>query len=225
MASKIFRPRRGRKLTAISKGIVLRKGEIYFEVPDSGVGTGACKVKMGDGVTPYERLPYAIDGGIEEVGAGTIVFDQEEFPDNVTTEDLFTEITSGSTMSRVVAAMRLILVQLSKKVTELNDNLGGIGDGGSTSTSNVEELFKTKYDLFNKTTTISKVDGNNKSVIESDDAVTTNITTKDESTGTTTITTTVVPKKGIYKYVKTTVINNTDNEGKLITENIVKEEK
>ena len=152
MASKIFRPRRGRKLTAISKGIVLRKGEIYFEVPDSGVGTGACKVKMGDGVTPYERLPYAIDGGIEEVGAGTIVFDQEEFPDNVTTEDLFTEITSGSTMSRVVAAMRLILVQLSKKVTELNDNFANlrISDNVETSAGNAADKVAASSYAVNK---------------------------------------------------------------------------
>ena len=54
MAKGIFRPRRGRRSTAISKGIVLKRGEVFFEVPDTGVGTGAGKIVMGDGTSAYE---------------------------------------------------------------------------------------------------------------------------------------------------------------------------
>ena len=60
MASYL-RPRRGKKSTAISQNIILKRGEIFFEVPDDGVGTGPAKMKMGDGVTPYADLPYALN--------------------------------------------------------------------------------------------------------------------------------------------------------------------
>ena len=58
----IFRPFRGKRSTAISKDIILKKGEVFFEVPDTGVGTGEGKIVMGDGQTRYEDLPYYING-------------------------------------------------------------------------------------------------------------------------------------------------------------------
>lgn len=57
MASYL-RPRRGKKATATSNNIVLKRGEVFFEVPDTGVGTGMGKIKMGDGSTSYANLPY-----------------------------------------------------------------------------------------------------------------------------------------------------------------------
>ena len=57
MASYL-RPRRGKKATATSNNIVLKRGEVFFEVPDTGVGTGMGKIKMGDGTTAYGSLPY-----------------------------------------------------------------------------------------------------------------------------------------------------------------------
>lgn len=39
---------------------ILLQGEMGIEVPDSGIGTGQVKVKFGDGVTPWNRLKYAI---------------------------------------------------------------------------------------------------------------------------------------------------------------------
>ena len=56
-----LRPRRGKKSTAISQltsSNPLKRGEIFFEVPDTGVGTGGGKIKMGDGTTAYSDLPY-----------------------------------------------------------------------------------------------------------------------------------------------------------------------
>ena len=67
--SSYLRPRRGKKSTAIAQltsSNPLKRGEIFFEVPDEGVGTGAGKIKMGDGVTAYADLPYFSD--VEEVG-------------------------------------------------------------------------------------------------------------------------------------------------------------
>lgn len=65
MAGKsFFRPRRGKKGTATSLFVgkdVLKEGEMFMEVPDTGVGTGAGKIKLGDGNTNYANLPYFID--------------------------------------------------------------------------------------------------------------------------------------------------------------------
>ena len=63
MASYL-RPRRGKKSTATSQAIVLKRGEVFFEVPDTGVGTGAGKIKMGDGTTTYANLPYFSDASV-----------------------------------------------------------------------------------------------------------------------------------------------------------------
>ena len=57
MASYL-RPRRGKEATAKSQNIVLKRGEIFFETPASGVGTGIGRLKMGDGSTSYASLPY-----------------------------------------------------------------------------------------------------------------------------------------------------------------------
>ena len=54
---KVFKPRRGKRSTAISKSIVLQDGEIFFEVPSEGVGKGKGKIIMGDGIRSYEDLP------------------------------------------------------------------------------------------------------------------------------------------------------------------------
>ena len=60
MASYL-KPRRGRKSTAIAQNLLLKRGEIFFEIPESGIGTGMGKVKMGDGSKNYNQLPYFID--------------------------------------------------------------------------------------------------------------------------------------------------------------------
>ena len=57
MASYL-RPRRGKEATAKSQNIVLKRGEVFFETPSGGVGTGIGKIKMGDGSTSYASLPY-----------------------------------------------------------------------------------------------------------------------------------------------------------------------
>ena len=62
-----LRPYRGKKSQAIRNDIVLKRGEIFLEVPESGLGTGAGKIKVGDGTTGYENLPYFVGDG-----AGTV---------------------------------------------------------------------------------------------------------------------------------------------------------
>lgn len=57
----ILKPKRGKKSTAIASNIKLENGEIFFEMPESGVGKGAGSIKFGDGVTLYRDLPYFFD--------------------------------------------------------------------------------------------------------------------------------------------------------------------
>ena len=55
MASYL-RPRRGKKATALSQNITLKAGEVFFETPTTGVGTGAGRIMMGDGSNNYTVL-------------------------------------------------------------------------------------------------------------------------------------------------------------------------
>lgn len=63
MAYRIIRPRRGVKSLWNTYGDrVYKLGEMLVESPESGVGTGVVNIKFGDGVTPYNNLPYGIKG-------------------------------------------------------------------------------------------------------------------------------------------------------------------
>lgn len=62
MAYAKLLPRRGTKYDWHTINPLLEEGEFVIEVPDSGVGTGLSKVKIGDGTNKYIDLPYAFDG-------------------------------------------------------------------------------------------------------------------------------------------------------------------
>ena len=62
MAFAKIRPRRGSLYEFEAINPILAEGEMAIETPDAGVGTGLCRFKLGDGVTPYKQLPYAFDG-------------------------------------------------------------------------------------------------------------------------------------------------------------------
>ena len=59
-----IRPRSGTKAQWETANTILGEREIGYELPDGGVGTGAVKMKMGDGVTAWNDLPYAIPIGL-----------------------------------------------------------------------------------------------------------------------------------------------------------------
>lgn len=62
MSYSTIKLRRGTRYENSVNNILLQEGEIIVEVPDTGVGTGLSKFKIGDGYTRYQDLPYAFDG-------------------------------------------------------------------------------------------------------------------------------------------------------------------
>lgn len=76
MAYAKIRPRRGTLYEWNSVNPVIAEGEMVIEVPETGVGTGLCKFKIGDGFTKYADLPYAFDG---EVASSIVGGNASEF--------------------------------------------------------------------------------------------------------------------------------------------------
>ena len=62
MAYANIRPRRGTLYEWSTHNPILWEGELAVEYPDTGLGTGLCKFKIGNGILPYNELPYAFDG-------------------------------------------------------------------------------------------------------------------------------------------------------------------
>lgn len=118
MASYL-RPRRGRKSTAISQNIVLKRGEIFMEVPETGVGTGIGKIKIGDGTTAYSNLPYFINSDAATVDVASEVINYSEAS---TVESATTDIVSGKPLKTIIAGLKKLVLsaKASAESVEMN---------------------------------------------------------------------------------------------------------
>jgi len=68
-----IRPRRGTAYEWSTVNPILDEGELGIEFPDSGIGTGLCKFKLGDGLTKWNDLPYAFDAAsANSIVGGTV---------------------------------------------------------------------------------------------------------------------------------------------------------
>lgn len=68
-----IKPRRGTLYEWSTVNPILDEGEMVVIYPDTGVGTGLCKFKFGDGVRKFTELPYAFDGAsANSMNGGTI---------------------------------------------------------------------------------------------------------------------------------------------------------
>lgn len=72
---KIYlRPKRGKGTTASRNHLLLRRGEVFLEIPETGYSTDLGKIKVGDGFTEYSQLEYFLDNsrlGTKTVGSST----------------------------------------------------------------------------------------------------------------------------------------------------------
>ena len=119
--SKIFKPRRGKASTMLGTkaSTVLAAGEMFIELPDTGVGTGICKMKMGDGVTAYSSLPYAMGGDIASTEiTGSIVEDT-----SATAAAALANVTTGRTLGAIVGSLRRACQLNAQSIATLNDDI------------------------------------------------------------------------------------------------------
>ena len=122
--SKIFKPRRGKASTMLGTkaSTVLAAGEMFIELPDTGVGTGICKMKMGDGVTAYSSLPYAMGGDIASTEiTGSIVEDT-----SATAAAALANVTTGRTLGAIVGSLRRACQLNAQSIATLNDESSAV---------------------------------------------------------------------------------------------------
>ena len=144
MSVKPFKPRRILKSKAASLNPVLEAGEFIVEVPDTGVGTGPCRMKMGDGTSAYDKLPY-MDKEVEavDVAASTIAFTESETTENA---DLLSEIVTGKSVKNLFGSTKKLLSNLSGSVTELNNNIKNLEvSGDMTLGEMIEKIYGATY--------------------------------------------------------------------------------
>ena len=126
MASYL-RPRRGKKATAIaqlSASAPLKRGEVFFEVPDGGTGTGAGRIKMGDGSTAYKSLPYFLepfDPNSATIGfTNTTAAESDPYTSNATHVNA---IVPSANLKTIFTNLKQLLLNYNSQLTTLNNDL------------------------------------------------------------------------------------------------------
>jgi hypothetical protein len=119
--SKIFKPRRGKASTmnGTKSSTVLAAGEMFIELPDTGVGTGICKMKMGDGVTAYGSLPYAMGGDIATTEITGAINDDT----SSTATAALANVTTGKTLGSIIGSLRRACSLNAQAIATLNDEM------------------------------------------------------------------------------------------------------
>ena len=116
---KILRPRRGTAnvMAGGRKDIVLAAGEIFFEMPNTGIGSGFGKIKMGDGQTPYKDLPYFLSNS-------TVSTDEVEIiPSNKNTVSAaLNDIVSEKTVGELIGSIKQAIALTNSELTDNFDD-------------------------------------------------------------------------------------------------------
>ena len=124
MASYL-RPRRGKKATAESQGIILKRGEVFFECPDTGVGTGAGRLKVGDGTTAYASLPYFLnlDDAEMDLDTATIAFTNSSAATDKSNDSTYlTNIAPTNGLATIFTNLKQLLINFNSEITQLNND-------------------------------------------------------------------------------------------------------
>lgn len=124
--SKTFLPRRAPSsvMKTYKAGIVLSRGELFMEYPNSGEGSkGNYYFKVGDGVTPYKDLPYAFGMMGDNFLAFTDITLKE---DGDVTLNSFNEymdnIKPGASMGDIVSYLKAAINVFNKEYVEHNSD-------------------------------------------------------------------------------------------------------
>lgn len=154
-----LKPHRGSKYNAEKNSLVLKNGEIFFEIGNNGipsVGRDAKaigKIKMGDGTTTYENLGYFIDVDTTAVDWDNTGYENATAVDQG--EDLYEDLNNiepNSVVKSIFRNNKSLLYKLSTKVTDLyNDfrEIDIIEEALQTVTNKVNELSAKMTELYN----------------------------------------------------------------------------
>lgn len=140
----ILRPRRGKKATAETQNIVLKRGEVFFESPDTGVGTGTGRIKIGDGTTPYKDLPYFIDTTNLniDVDDSTIEFDEYTNSSSYSIENIINnEISSGKILKNIISAIKYVLYSLKRSINQTDEKVTTIAQVATQHENDIGNLI------------------------------------------------------------------------------------
>lgn len=163
MAS-FLRPRRGKKATAVAQltaSAPLKRGEVFFEVPDTGCGTGTGKIKMGDGTTAYASLPYfleqpTVDYTNAVVGwTNTTAADSNPYSTNAT---YASNIVPSASLKTIFTNLKKLLLNYNSQLTTLNNDLASFNPNsfyrgknlGTINLSNIDSFLSSHKDSAGK---------------------------------------------------------------------------
>ena len=123
MASYL-RPRRGKEATAKSQNIVLKRGEVFFETPSGGVGTGIGKIKMGDGSTSYASLPYFLQQlDLNDNNTKCAFTNATAATDKSNNTTYLNNIAPSNNLKTLFQNIKQLLLNYNSQLTSLNNDL------------------------------------------------------------------------------------------------------
>ena len=96
------------------KNFILDEGEIFLEYPDTGVGSGKSKFKVGDGTSVYTDLPYAIG----DTSTDPITFTQGS---QQTAAAALAAVTSGGQLDGIVGNMKQAVHLCDEGINTINN--------------------------------------------------------------------------------------------------------
>jgi hypothetical protein len=146
-----IRPRRGTKtvMHETEKAVlVLKEGEVFFEFPDEGVGKGPAKVKIGDGISAYVALPYALGDAIE---TETVDFLEDHRDD---WDTVYNDFKTGKTVQILVPVIKQLINLLKFGIDNIEASLS-------------DDYYKksetwSRSEAYSKEETYSKIETNDK---------------------------------------------------------------
>ena len=135
-----FRPLRGTRASALEQldgNAPLKNGEVFFEYPDGGPGSGPGKIKMGDAKgSPYSELPYFIDptnmsGDVKDsnISECKIEFQNSTAPSSDSDTTLLERITPAATTNTLFKSIKQLLLNFSAKIKAKADVQTDAGTG------------------------------------------------------------------------------------------------
>lgn len=125
-----IRPRSGTTAQWETANTVLGEREIGFEYTGDTVGKGLVKMKMGDGITPWNSLPYAILDSATATQVKQMLDDQT---------NVFKPIIDG--VSNAVNGVKSVVDSILTKANDTNGKVGTINSVLVTVNKNVSSIL------------------------------------------------------------------------------------